>query len=291
MMLHSQRQLSIVADNGCLVEYGFDPAEAFPSFHVLFANGAPATLMNPFDHPWHCGLYFTWKYINDVNFWGDPQGPAGNVKIVTPILVAASDDQTEISHRCRWIDTRSTRVLMEEERRMTLVCPGSSCLRIDFDMTFTAMEAITLDRTPFGAETSWGGYAGMSVRLARNFAAGQLLNSSGAATVDAIHGQAADWCDFSAPVDAPRLKAATRSHEPMTAGVALFNHPGNPLHRSGFYVAKDGAMQFLQSSFVFHAPYGMEQGETLRLRYGILFHETALSCEQLAAYHDSYRSV
>src|SRR5690242_15645430 len=41
-----------------------------PFFHPLSVlAGEPLTAFRPKDHPWHYGLWFSWKYINGVNYW------------------------------------------------------------------------------------------------------------------------------------------------------------------------------------------------------------------------------
>src|SRR5690606_18158371 len=41
-----------------------------PFFHPLRVPGGPSlTKLRPADHVWHYGLWFSWKYINDVNYW------------------------------------------------------------------------------------------------------------------------------------------------------------------------------------------------------------------------------
>ena len=56
-----------------------------PWFHPLATpSGVEITRNRPWDHPWHRGLWFSWKYVNGVNFWNeDPRTgePAGRVDL------------------------------------------------------------------------------------------------------------------------------------------------------------------------------------------------------------------
>src|SRR5215472_15895413 len=46
-----------------------------PCFHPLrVLGGEPLTTLHPSDHKWHYGLWFSWKYINGVNYWEERNG-------------------------------------------------------------------------------------------------------------------------------------------------------------------------------------------------------------------------
>src|SRR5215831_180075 len=53
-----------------LWQFTFDPKKGKPFFHpVVGRDGFSLTNFKPTDHPWHYGLWFSWKYINHVNYW------------------------------------------------------------------------------------------------------------------------------------------------------------------------------------------------------------------------------
>src|SRR5256885_281344 len=46
-----------------LWQFNFDPQKGKPFFHPLATtNGTVLTNFKPEDHPWHYGLWFSWKY-------------------------------------------------------------------------------------------------------------------------------------------------------------------------------------------------------------------------------------
>ncbi|MBM3853558.1 MAG: hypothetical protein FJ399_10430, partial [Verrucomicrobia bacterium] len=61
-------------------QFSFDITKGKAFFHPITAGGA-ASLTNyrPADHPWHYALWFSWKYINGVNYWEEDRqtGRAG----------------------------------------------------------------------------------------------------------------------------------------------------------------------------------------------------------------------
>ena len=51
-------------------QLSFDPAKGKPFFHPVSVNGGTSlTNFRPEDHPWHYGLWFSWKLINGANYW------------------------------------------------------------------------------------------------------------------------------------------------------------------------------------------------------------------------------
>ena len=53
-----------------LWQFSFDPTKGKTFFNPLTAgNGVSLTNFKPEDHPWHYGFWFSWKYINHVNYW------------------------------------------------------------------------------------------------------------------------------------------------------------------------------------------------------------------------------
>jgi len=48
----------------------FDPAKPKSWFHPLSTvDGEVLTAFEPADHPWHRGLWWSWKLINGINYW------------------------------------------------------------------------------------------------------------------------------------------------------------------------------------------------------------------------------
>lgn len=51
-------------------QYNFNKSEGKPYFHPLSTiDGCTLSWLRPEDHPWHRAIWFSFKYINDVNYW------------------------------------------------------------------------------------------------------------------------------------------------------------------------------------------------------------------------------
>ncbi len=279
-----QNDVNIYYDSRLLTTYHFDDENLKSFFHpVNTSQGHPLTLNAPYDHPWHHGLYFALKYINGVNFWEDHNaGPDeyGRTRTIGKVDVNIETGKCTIHQNLNWEVLSSGFVFMDEQRLVTIKQPDETgAYRIDFDMTFhVKSEDLCLERTS-PKEFEWGGYAGLSFRPVRSFAGGKVMNAEHIKGVTAAHGTASKWCDYSGCLD---------GGVGLTAGAAIFNHPGNERYPTPFYVFDSGNLQFLQSALLFHEPLTLGQGETLRLRYGVYIHNNVLSKDHLEKAYQEY---
>jgi len=128
--------------------------------------------------------------------------------------------------------------------------------------TFTAgKKDVLLDRTPIPGEKDgkgFGGYAGLSVRMAKATRGWQFVDSEGRKDKEA-HGKKARWLDFSGEIGGGKA-----------AGIAIFDHPDNLRHSSPWYVAK--GMPYFSPAVLFNKSYTLAAGKSLELRYRLLIH-------------------
>lgn len=154
--------------------FSFDPAKGKPFFHPVGVAGGPAlTNFKPEDHPWHYGLWFSWKYINKTNYWeenrqtGRAQGRTG---WSVPKVETKSDGTATITMDLTYTH-QSGRVDLTERRVLLVSAPDrAGGFTLDWKAHFTAgAEGAVLDRTPMPGEPDGrfnGGYAGLSIRMA-----------------------------------------------------------------------------------------------------------------------------
>jgi hypothetical protein len=51
-------------------QFNFGSNATKPFFHPVALPGGPVlTWDQPGDHPWHRALWFSWKFINGINYW------------------------------------------------------------------------------------------------------------------------------------------------------------------------------------------------------------------------------
>jgi hypothetical protein len=155
--------------------------------------------------------------------------------------------------------------VLTESCRICLSKPDSAGrYHIDWSSRFTAGAAdVLLDRTPILGEQggqSWGGYAGLSVRLAKNVTDWQLTDSEGRKDLEG-HGQKARWMNF-----------AGRAAGSKDFSIAVFDHPDNLRHPSPGFVIMDPKVPFgyFSPALLFNKPYTLPAGKSFSLKYRIL---------------------
>lgn len=251
-------------------QFNFDKKEGKPYFHpVCLTDGTELTWHRPPDHPWHYGLWFSWKYINGLNYWEEDHqtGLSEGRTEIRHVEVKLGDDYSAyITMELSYHPPGAPAVLMED-RRITICAPDDQgTYRIDWSSRFTAGDTdVLLDRTPIAGEKdgqSWGGYAGLSVRLAKSITDWQVIDSEGRKDLTA-HGQKARWMDFSGQTAGDRV-----------AGIAIFDHPANLRHPSPGFVIMDPKVPFgyFSPALLFNQPYTLPAGKSLILRYRVLIH-------------------
>lgn len=176
--------------------------EAKPFFHPLSTpEGFVLSGLKPSDHPWHRGLWFSWKYINGVNFWEENRNTGksnGTTKIVEIKVTPKDDFSAEIELKIHYF-VDPAKVLLEEVRTLKITPPEDGKYTINWISKFTSLEDVFLDRTPLPKEKGgkpYGGYAGLSFRAARELRSKNNWRFVGSENQALIHGQKSTALSF-----------------------------------------------------------------------------------------------
>lgn len=266
---------TVMSGGRTLLEYVYgEEDDPNPSFRVArTAAGHDIALYRPWDHPWHTGLFFSWKYLNGLNFWESMYHGKRNVAVTREFTVEASGRTGFKQH----IDyaTYAGDILLHEERRVTIESLDNNGYVIHWEGDFsTEGNNVILDRTEVGSETPWGGYAGLSCRLPRTLLGPVITTDQGETTAEDAHNRAFSWCDYTGRIDG--------FVERTYAGVCVMSHPLNLRHPSPMLTYDYKDMQFLQAAFLQEAPLVLNAGELLRLRYVLYVHDGKLDPQHLA---------
>jgi len=243
-------------------QFNYRKQEGRPHFHPLsLTDGTELTSLRPADHPWHRALWFSWKYINGLNYW-DPELPEGQTEVIDLKTRLGTDYSAQIEMYIGYHPPQKPAVLTEKRTLLVKAPDRNGCYYIDWLSIFAAgKNDVLLDRTPIPGEKngkSYGGYAGLSLRLADRTKGWQFLGSEGLLEPES-RGSKARWVDFNGKIANGRF-----------AGVVIFDHPNNPRHPSSWWLS--GSMPYFSPALLFHKPYTLAAGETLMLRYRILVH-------------------
>jgi len=263
-----------------LVRFHFGPTLFRPFLHpVRSPSGWELTRMghphDPVSHSHHNSVWMSHADVNKSDFWSDrTQARIICRRVVEYGELPGTPDQDGspptawLRAEIEWVSEQGI-PLLKEQRSITLrlldrgekawVEPRSAISNgylVIIDSVFTpATEApVTFGETPFGL---------IGVRMTKTIGVrdggGRLLNSEGGINEKAVFRLPARWMDYSGPVTVEKQ-----------AGIALFDHPGNPGFPNPFHVRDDGWMGIC---LTFNGPMTLEKGSTLRLRYGLWCHD------------------
>ena len=234
--------------------------EGRPFFHPLtLPGGRTLTDLRPADHVWHLGYWFSWKFINGVNYWepadAERKGaePAGATRVV-----AKSVKVDGLSCRVGLdlsYGPRSKEPVLSERREISVGPPdGDGGYAIATHHLFTALADVTLDRSePWGSVESgkWGaGYAGPTLRIDSALAAAfSVRGSAGGATPGECTARETKRLEFT---------------DPATGECVVFEQLKAPAS-ARFYLWPDKRM--VNPSVVYTGALKLKKGETLELAY------------------------
>jgi hypothetical protein len=277
-------------NNGHVVwQFNFDKKQGKPYFHpVCLTDGTELTWHRPPDHPWHYGLWFSWKYINGLNYWEEDRktGLSEGRTEIKSIKVQPHDDYSaQIVMQLSYHPPSQPPVLTESCRIYVTKPVNDGRYYIDWVSRFAAGAAdVLLDRTPIPGEQdgqSWGGYAGLSVRLAKNTSDWQLTDSEGRQDLQA-HGEKARWMNF-----------AGRVGDNKNFSIAIFDHPDNLRHPSPGFVIMEPKVPFgyFSPALLFNKSHTLPAGKSFSLKYRVLIQPGQAQKNQLEAEWKSFVGI
>ena len=272
----TENDLALMHGNQILWRFNFGPKETKPFFDPISLPGTDnLTWKSPPDHPWHYGLWFSWKLMNGVNYWeenrntGLPDGRTSwKVLSIKPKKDLSARIEIELSYH-----PPKQQAVLKETRVIEISAPNASGeYQIDWQAKFTSQDKpVTLDRTPLPNEPNgkiYGGYAGLSVRMAKDASQFEAIDCEGKIEKQKNKPQKTRLRFKSLAVDNAGLLNGSAS------GIAILDHPKNHASPSPWYVIRDvkTPMTFFNPALIHDAPMTIAAGKTFNLQYRILVH-------------------
>ncbi|MDW7980599.1 MAG: DUF6807 family protein, partial [Verrucomicrobiales bacterium] len=270
--------------------FSFDTNRGKPFFHPLSVGSGPAlTNFKPEDHPWHYGLWFSWKYINKANYWEEDRktGRAeGVTRWAAPVIETTPDGSARITLELEYVHP-SGRVDLTETRKINVSAPNpDGSYTIDWLAEFTAgPEGAFLDRTPMPGEPGGqinGGYAGLSLRLA-----GKPLGVSFVCSTGIVSRFEHDRARPSAPALACNLTDGTN----CVGSIAVLSDPANAGANPPWYIVNSQVMRFMCAAILAPKPLTLPPGGKLQLGYRIIVGPKPWTPDALASVHADWLSA
>ena len=247
-------------------QHNHDKAVGKPHMKLCLIDGTQLTRPWPmpegykgYDHTWHKGMWWSWKFINKVNVWerNHTSTEPAEVKVTT-----ADDYSAGIVLDIHYNLPDAAQVLTEK-REISISAPNSEGrYHIDWTATFSAEKtAVTLNK-------NW--YGGMAVRLAKRTMPWVFRDSEGREGADKCSRKRSKWIDFSG-----------RLEDGKEAGVAVFVHSDNPRQPPPWCVIQK--MPYFNPAFTGAEDYTILAGKSLTLRYRVLIHPRTMTPDQVEA--------
>ena len=240
-------------------------------FHPLFIGNNRITCESPRDHVWHYGLWFSWKFINGLNYWeytddfrsektgykSEGKTHVNDIKIHKNQDYSASFD-LDILYR----PEPSGEPVLKERRKIYVSTPGPEGYYFDYEHHFNAeFGDVTIDRTPILGEQdgmSWGGYGGLTIRFNQDYTKAETIPEYPLIT----------------PPGYPKNGWFYMGFNTLTggkAGVAMFQHPDYTTNSTRWYYLLDSETPFFffTPAAVYDSKIKLQKGESLILKYRV----------------------
>jgi len=257
-----------------------------PFFHPLSSLGGESlTTFKPGDHPWHYGLWFSWKYINGINFWEEDKktGKAqGTTQWDAPEITTRHDGSADIHLTLKYLSPTNTIWMTERRHIHVSALDKDGGVTLNWIANFTAGDdALFLDRTHMPGEEHGavnGGYAGRSARLAQAPAQCQFLTIDG--PVDHFES------DRARPnSSAAACNIAQNGH---TNGIAIFSKDSNSGGKAPWYIINAPAMRWFSPALLAPAPKHVRARESFTWSFRVVTKTDPWTSEKLRALSAEY---
>jgi hypothetical protein len=258
--------------------YGSDSLK--PYFHPIAPVGGPVLTVNePGDHAHHHGLWFSWHFIDGVDYYHeDPKV----VPIIGVTAWSAPQIRTDSHFGARLTQDLSyhrpgASPVLKERRTIAISPPApDGSYFMDWDMRFTPIQGdVILDRPPLPGEpdgTPWGGYAGLSVHFMETMNSSRVITENGRIDFTEINPKFSTYRGRGMGMDFSGRFPETE------AGIAILDAPANLNSPSPWYAIDNW---YFSPAVIQYGKHIISSGTSLHLRYRVIVHSGMLSIQEL----------
>jgi len=213
------------------------------------------------DHPHHRSFWFTHGKVGGVDFWSENKGHGTIVHRKFAKAEAGAGSALLVTHN-DWMSPDGKKVCADERR---LAFGADEDRRwIDFEITLKASEG---DLTIGDDKEGTFGVRVAGTMKVDSKLGGEIVNSEGHKNKEAW-GKRAAWVDYHGPVNG------------KTVGVAILNHPSSfrfptywHVRTYGLFCANPFGLSFFDRSKDKNGAHTIPAGDSITLRYRVLFHK------------------
>ncbi|WAJ71936.1 DUF6807 family protein [Catenovulum adriaticum] len=267
-------KLTLLDDNDAVIwQFNYKRKFDKPFFHPIYlADGTLITRHQPDsdEHPWHKGLWFSFKLINGTNFWEENKSTGmseGSTQLTSTKLTLNTDGSAIIKQSLSYqINGRSVII---ENRLIQVSAPKQETpINISWQAEFNALADVHLSRTPIIGEKDgrgYGGYAGLSWRFAPQLKKHWQFSYQQNTLAKQIHGKDFLWLYYGGDNGGVQISKNQTSVTKQT---------------EAWYISKN--MPFMSPAFLFAGDQHFKQGQSWLLSYKIkIFRQPSTAAQHL----------
>jgi hypothetical protein len=249
-------QVFVRWNNAIALGYRSQPSLKYPYFAPLTGpvSGISLTTESSLPYPHHRGLWLGCEPLNGGDFWSDGPLEQGHIRSNGLSIEGPHAATVAINDSCRWIRGDAASPLADV-RQFTFSIPSERIRLLDVEFDLQALEDVQVA----GAKHSF-----FALRAATDISplyGGTLLNSRGDTGAAATFGRPAEWCGF----------FGRRAPSEQVEGISIFNHPENFGGNCPWFTRDYGHLSPSPFNFL-DAPWTLERGAAIRLRYCVVLH-------------------
>lgn len=280
-------KLKVAIQGALFTEYRYQGGSRPYFYPILSPAGAKLTREWPMeagegeehDHPHHRSLWWAHGDMNGQDFWSE--GSKAGKTVHQGFLKVSSGPENGLIQSTNAYVALDGKTVATDNRTMRIYSRKGDRI-LDFEVTvFASAGDLTFGDTKEGTMAI---RVAESMRVVRDKKAGpgHIVNSEGVRD-GATWGKRAKWCDYYGPVNG------------QTVGIAMFDHPKNPLFPTWWHVRDYGL--FAANPFGVHdfekKPAGagdlkVPAGSSITFRYRVFFHSGNEVDAKVAEQYESY---
>ncbi len=248
--------------------YQFSEEHKYPFFYPVIgpATGESVTAWDQEPYPHHSSLYISLDWVRSEgvergNYWQPRHDlETGQVFSRNPRIVEATGDRVVLQDECDWIVPEHDAHQLRDTRTVTITAPSADVRLLDFQFDFEVLQELRVGPT---------GHSFFSARMRPELAPGDasrgpeqaplgtgtILDSEGNVNEAEARGHTGAW-----------WSTMFGQHHGETEGLALVQHPDNPLAPAPWFNRDYGFMSPTQFDFM-DEPLPLEAGTTYTVRY------------------------
>jgi len=261
-----EKRIAVYVDGELFTAYEFGDHHKYPFFYPVAgpATGKSVTTWDQEPYPHQSSLFISLDWVrsegvNRGNYWqARHELETGHVLSRSPRILEATGDKVVLQDICEWTVPQVGVTQLRDTRTVTITAPSPTIRILDFQFEFEILEDLEVGPTGhslFSARMQPALAVGDPVRGPEQapLGTGTIVDADGGIDEEGTRENTAAWCAYYG------------QHHGETEGVAIVQHPDNPMSPAPWFNRDYGFMS--PTPFDFRGRISLEKGTELTFRY------------------------